>query len=86
MLCSMETRQHLRAYHKRKHNRGGQMADVTKPWYQSKTIWIGIVAVIITAYNAASATFALPAIPEFVFGILGALGIYTRATATTRIQ
>jgi hypothetical protein len=58
----------------------------TKKWFQSKTIWVGIIGVLIVAYNAASTTFGLPAIPEYVFGILGALGIYTRTTATTTIK
>jgi hypothetical protein len=52
-----------------------------KKWFQSKTVWAGIVAVIIAAYNSASSQFGLPAIPEYVYGILGALGIYGRATA-----
>ena len=53
-----------------------------KKWYLSKTIWSGIVAVIVAAYNSASAQFGLPAIPEYAYAILGALGIYGRATAT----
>ena len=63
------------------------MADATtKPWYLSKTIWAGIVGVLIVAYNAASTSFGLPAIPEWVFALLGAFGIYSRTTATTLIK
>jgi len=64
------------------------MADevvAKKPWYRSKNIWVGVVAVLIAGYNSASAQFGLPAIPEFVFAVLGAMGIYTRVTATSVI-
>lgn len=57
----------------------------SKKWYLSKTIWAGIVGVAIVAYNAASGTFGLPAIPEWVFAILAAFGIYSRTAATTKI-
>lgn len=57
----------------------------TKPWYQSKAIWAGILAVVFAAYNAFRANLgpALPPVPEFVYGLLGAFGIYGRASATT---
>lgn len=55
---------------------------MNKKWFESKTVWAGIVAVIVAAYNSAGQQFGLPAIPEFVYGILGALGIYGRATAS----
>jgi type IV secretory pathway VirB2 component (pilin) len=58
----------------------------SKKWYLSKTIWTGIVAVILAAYSTAAGQFGLPAIPEWVFGILGAFGVYTRATATTTLK
>lgn len=53
----------------------------TKPWYLSKTVWAGIVAILVAAYNTASESFGLPPIPDFVFVILGAFGIYGRTTA-----
>jgi hypothetical protein len=62
------------------------MADATKKWYLSKTVWAGVVAVLVAGYNAAAAQFGLPAIPEFVFAILGAFGVYGRATATTSLK
>lgn len=58
----------------------------SKKWYLSKTVWSGIVAVIVAAYNAAASSFGFPAIPEFVFAVLGAFGIYSRVTATTTIK
>ena len=57
-----------------------------KQWYKSKTIWSGIVAIIIAAYNSAAASFGFPAIPEFVYGLLGAVGIYGRTTANSSIK
>lgn len=64
----------------------------TKKWYQSKTVWAGLIAVAVATYNTfrlnLTAQFgtALPEIPEFVFGILGFLGLYGRTTATTVIK
>ena len=58
----------------------------SKAWYKSKAIWVGVVAVVLAAYSTASAQFGLPPIPEWVFGILGALGVYTRTVATTSIK
>lgn len=57
----------------------------SKPWYKSKTVWSGIVAIGVAAYNAASANFGVPPIPEFVFMMLGALGVYGRTTASTKL-
>lgn len=62
----------------------GTLED-TKPWYQSKTIWAGAVAALVGVYNSIAAVKALPPIPDWVFTILGAIGIYTRATADTKI-
>lgn len=57
----------------------------TKPWYQSKTIWAGVAAALIGVYNAVGAVKSLPPIPDWIFTILGAIGIYSRATADTKI-
>ena len=59
------------------------MSDTAKvkAWWQSKTVWAGIAAIGVAAYNEASSTFGLPPIPEWAFAILGALGIYGRAVA-----
>ena len=70
----------------------------SKKWYASKTIWAGIVTVLIVVYNSVdvalasqcgvegSFCFNIPAIPEFVYGLLGALGIYSRSVAKTEIK
>lgn len=57
----------------------------TKSWWQSKTVWAGVVAVALAAYNAASVNFGLPPVPEWVYGILGAVGVYGRVSADSRI-
>lgn len=59
----------------------------TKPWWQSKAIWTGVVGLLVVIYNAIP-TFLpipLPPVPEWVLGILAALGVSFRASATTRI-
>lgn len=56
-----------------------------KSWWQSKTIWSGIIAVLLAAYGTAAVQFGLPQVPEFVYALLGALGIYGRAVATKEI-
>lgn len=70
----------------------------SKKWWLSKGIWAGVIGVMVAVYNAALTSLSaqcgveggfcvnLPGIPEWVFGILGALGIYGRATATTKIE
>lgn len=59
--------------------------DGTKPWYQSKNVWTGVVTVLVAAYGTAAVAFKLPAIPEWIFTILGAIGIYTRVVATDKV-
>lgn len=59
----------------------------TKAWYQSKTIWAAIVTILITAWNAGvNSIFSLPVIPDFVYAILGFLGLYSRVTANSVIK
>jgi hypothetical protein len=54
-----------------------------KPWYSSKAVWAGALAVLLAAYNEAIAVgLGLPPIPDFVYAILGVFGIYGRAAAT----
>jgi hypothetical protein len=62
----------------------GKMPD-SKPWYQSKAIWSGVVAGLIGIYNSVAIAKGLPAVPDFVYTILGAIGVYSRATASTTI-
>ena len=56
-----------------------------KPWFQSKTIWTAIITALIGIYNAIGAVKNLPPVPDWVFTILGGIGVYTRSTATTKI-
>jgi hypothetical protein len=60
--------------------------DDSKKWYQSKTIWTGIITGLLALYNSIAPGFHIPAVPEWVYAFLGALGVYTRATATTTIE
>lgn len=69
----------------------------SKKWYKSRTIWAGIIVVLIATYNSVSGSLVagcsiegglcvtLPQIPEFVYAILGAFGVYARNTTTTKI-
>ena len=43
-----------------------------KKWYKSKTFWVAVVATVLGGLGA----FGI-VVPEFVFPILGALGLYT---------
>lgn len=62
-----------------------------KEWWKSKTIISDIVTILIGLYASIGATLGqsmgwnLPPIPEWLFVILGALGIYGRTSATTTI-
>ena len=62
-----------------------------KKWWKSKSILNGIVIVIIGTYETVRLSLApqmgwnLPAIPEFLYVILGAIGIYSRKVADTKI-
>lgn len=70
----------------------------SKKWWKSKTILAGIVTILIVVYGAVSQALAdqcgiegsfclnLPAIPDWVFGILATFGIYGRTKATTVIK
>ena len=63
----------------------------TKSWYKSKGVITGIVTLVIGLYIAVDtqigpvAGFDLPNIPEWIFTILGAMGIYSRVTATALV-
>jgi len=68
-----------------------------KPWYKSKTIWTAIVTVAVVVYNSVTVALGaqcgvegsfcvtIPVIPEFVYAILGACGIYSRNVVRTTI-
>lgn len=63
----------------------------TKKWYVSKGVWTGILTVLIGGYETTRVAVApqfgwnIPAIPPFVYTLLGAMGVYTRVTAETKI-
>lgn len=69
----------------------GTPMENKKSWYQSKNVWNGIITVIVGAYEMVAVSLApqfgwtIPPIPPIIFTILGALGIYTRVTATKQI-
>lgn len=56
-----------------------------KAWYKSKTMWAGIIAVAMTAYNSCCEQFGFPVMPEFIYAILGTFGLYGRTKATTKV-
>lgn len=66
--------------------------DASKKWWKSKGVLTGIVIVLTGTYEALRAQIApqvgwnLPEIPGLVYTILGAFGIYARASATTEIK
>jgi len=58
----------------------------TKKWYKSKTIWTAIITITVALYNLVIKCGAtLPYIPEEIYIILGALGIYSRKVSNTKI-
>ncbi len=65
--------------------------DTTKKWYASKGVWTGIVTALFGIYaivgQVAAAQFGhpLPPVPPLVLTLLGAFGIYARATADAKI-
>lgn len=57
----------------------------TKAWYKSKTVIAGVLAGVIGIYNTLSTAKNWPPIPDFVYTLLGAMGVYGRVTAETKI-
>lgn len=57
----------------------------TKPWYQSKGVWTGVVTGVLGIYISVAPGLHLPVVPEWIFALLGGLGIYTRVSADTKI-
>lgn len=56
-----------------------------KPIWQSKTFWAALLTGLIGTYKAAFVPQGYPDIPDWVLVVLGALGIYGRATATKAV-
>ena len=66
---------------------------IPKVWYKSKTIWAGIVTIVVTLWDNALVplvlkylSFTLPLIPGWIYGLLGSLGIYGRIDAKKAIR
>jgi len=63
-----------------------------KKWYESKTIWSGIISIVIAIYNTVQPLLSqffginLPVIPDWIYTVLGSLGIYGRITANKEIK
>lgn len=57
-----------------------------KPWYKSKTIQSDIITGLAVLWNTLAVPHGMPAIPDWVYGILGSIGIYGRTTANTKIS
>jgi hypothetical protein len=64
----------------------------TKQWWKSKTILSALVAALIGIYNTVDVQlgpafgFDLPQIPDAIFTILAAVGIYGRVSADKGIK
>lgn len=69
------------------------MPDLTKPWWQSKTIWGGIGTMLVFAISFATRNPASPAdmqqgadaLEAIAGGVCGLLTIYGRLRATHKI-
>jgi hypothetical protein len=57
-----------------------------KKWYQSKTIWVAVVTAVLGLYTAIGAVVHLPPIPEWIYTLLAALGLYGLRTAEKPIE
>lgn len=61
----------------------------SKAWYTSKGVWAGIITALIGAAQAIGLQFGFDLLSNpiagIVISILGTLGLYARATATTTI-
>jgi hypothetical protein len=60
--------------------------EESKKWYASKGVWTGVVIILMAGYNAGAVSFGWPVVPEWVYTLLGAMGIYARKTADTKIS
>ncbi|GEM88190.1 hypothetical protein MGR01S_28150 [Meiothermus granaticius NBRC 107808] len=51
------------------------------PFWRSKGFWVAVTTIVVTGYNTLAPVLQLPDIPELVYAVLGALGLYARAVA-----
>ena len=54
----------------------------TKAFWKSTGFWGTILTVALTVYNGLKGQFGWPDVPEWLYGVFGAVGLYGRATAT----
>lgn len=59
----------------------------TKKWFQSKTVWSGVLVVAMGTYELVKQQFApnLPEIPGWLLSFLGGFGIYGRVSAKKEV-
>lgn len=67
------------------------MPELSKEWYKSKTIIAGLLGIIVLIYRFVQENFA-PGMPippdgivDSILGVLTAIGIFGRVSATTTI-
>lgn len=53
---------------------------VKKNWFLSKTMWVAVIAAVVAVLQAMGI-----AIPNEVYGVLGALGLWGLRTAKTEV-
>lgn len=60
--------------------------DGTKKWYTSKNLWSCVISGLLGTYLALiQQGVHLPEIPAWILTLLGAVGVYSRATATEKL-
>jgi len=57
-----------------------------KKWFQSKTVWTAVVGGLLSIYTAIGTIHPLPVIPEWIYTLLGAIGLYGLRTADSKIS
>lgn len=59
----------------------------SKPWYQSKAVWTGVVTALVGLATTLAPVFGINLEANAVYGmiiaVLGALGVYSRTVANT---
>jgi hypothetical protein len=65
--------------------------DPTKPWYASKAVWATLLTSLLGLYEVLG-TYTLPTFgihvptpPDFIYFVLGSVGLYGRISATKTI-
>ncbi len=62
--------------------KGSGDGRVKKEFWKSKGFWGAVVTVLVVAYNTIGVNhFKTPELPEFVYSLLAAFGLYARVVA-----